>query len=176
MLSSAQFGHLAEELKPKGKEDGGFTVKHTTGYRPSSGHSVALAGSERDLPTEEATGPAIEDYAKRHNPSLSQRGRYLGGWSPGEGEEDHGRSYLDNSRVIKNRKKAAGEMVMENQKSMYNLDTGETIPNTIRQKPKTFTEPKGFDRPAFEREAANLYRKARGRKSLEADEATRAGR
>lgn len=176
MLSSAQFGKLSQELKPQGSTDGGFTVKHTTGHRPTSGYSVALAGSERDIPTEKATGAAVEDYAKRHNPSLSQRGRYLGGWSPGEGEENHGRSYLDNSRVIKNRKSAAREMVMENQQSMYHLDSGETIPNTLRQKPKTFTEPAGFNRPQFERDAADLYRKAKGRKPLAVDEASRADR
>jgi hypothetical protein len=64
-------------------------------------------------------------------------------------------------------------MVMENQKTMHHLNTGDTISNVFRQVPTTFEEPKGFDREGFERDVADLYRRKAGRLTLAADEASR---
>lgn len=176
MLSDAQFGGLAEEAKAKGSDDGGFTINHETGHRPTKGFSVSLAGSERAIPTYSATSGAIKGYAQRHHDSLRTKGTYLGAWTPARGNQGHGNTHLDNSRVRRSKKSATNEMVMENQEAMYHLDEGKTIPNVFRQKPTTFTEPAGFDRAGFERDVADLYRRHNKRQTLSADEATRSNR
>jgi hypothetical protein len=175
-LSKRQFAQLAEDLHPKGEEDSGFTIKHSTGYRPTHGVAVALAGGERELEPHERTPAAIEQYVSQHGPSLSQRGVYLGGWAPGTASPFHGTATLDNTRIVRNRHRAVDEVVMQNQKAGWDLDEDAPINNVYRQVPTTFQEPAGFDRPQFERDVADLYRKARGRRSLAADEASVAGR
>lgn len=181
MLSPEQFQGLAGELVPHGEEDAGFTVKTTTGHRPSKGYAVSLAGSERRVPLEDVMDDVHGDqtvgaYAKAHSASLSQRGVYMGGWSPGRGQEGHGVAYLDNSMVHRNKRVATHEMVAQNQLSMYDLNKGATVNNVYRQKPQTFNEPAGFDRPAFERDVADLYRSKAGRRSLSAAEGERQSR
>lgn len=166
MLSDAQFGKLAEEIRSKD----GFTIKTTTGERPTEGYSVSLAGAQRTQPVESMVPDDLKKYTQDHEKSLSQRGVYYGAW------KNEGTVYHDNSRVVRDRSQAIREMVMENQKAIWHLDGPEgeqEIDNVFKRKPTTYEEPEGFDRPQFERDVADLYRRHYGRPSLSADEASR---
>jgi hypothetical protein len=173
MLSDQQFGGLAKEIRPQGAEDGGFTINHQTGKRPKTGYAVALAGSEEDRPLSRTTGASIKSYATRHDSSLNDPGVHLGGWGPGKSEPRHGRGILDNTRIVNKKVPATREMVMENQDAAYHLRGKQTITNVYKEKPKTFKEPTGFNRPQFERDVADTYRARYGRPSLAQDEANR---
>lgn len=122
-LQGAQFNQLASELK---EPDGGFSIRTTSGRRPSSGYMVSQAGTERKYPAEtEVTGQHIHNYAKDNATDLGRRGRYLGGWhDPGTHAKD-----LDVSRRYASHDRGRQAMWGSHQDALFNLGEGRSEHN-----------------------------------------------
>lgn len=171
-LSDAQFTGLAKELN---EPESGFSVKVSTGRRPRSGYMVSLAGGERKASVP-VTGDDLKDYAKRHEADLKQPDKYLGGWHPEPEPDKPDTAALDTSIRFprRSRRRAAAEMVMNNQDAMYSVHEGKDFNNVMRGPTPSWVEPGMEEHHRAAMDAANAflihaYRTQAGRPSLESE-------
>jgi hypothetical protein len=109
--------------------DGGFTVEVKTGDRPQEGMSVALTPHNENFAVTDLSSSAdlsnrIRAYTQRNYAYLTAPGAHLGGWL----DHDTGRIHLDVVMVAPDLD-AALAIAGVSEKAVYNLATGETIPN-----------------------------------------------
>ena len=102
---------------------GGFTVA-LDGSRPSDGYAVSLSGHERRTGKAGNGADDIYRYVIAHGSALRDTGAYLGAYLDTDSET----VYLDVSHVFLDRQNAETLAVLEGQRAIFDLLTGETIP------------------------------------------------
>lgn len=113
-------GFSPEEASEELARSGGFSMKAGSGRRPHSGRMVSDYGAESVV--EGVAKPAqIQEYVGRRGRSLSQPGKYVGGWVEG------GKTFLDESRRHLDADKAIRAGQANAQHGVYDIDRDRVI-------------------------------------------------
>jgi 8-oxo-dGTP pyrophosphatase MutT (NUDIX family) len=105
---------------------GGFSVHASSGESPGSGYSVGGNVPDLQIPdtaSSEEAGQRIAAYSAQNADLLSQDNYVLGGWH----NEDTGQIVIEPSQVVSDREDAIALGEAQNQVSIYDNATGETI-------------------------------------------------
>jgi hypothetical protein len=109
---------------------GGITLNFLTGGEPDKGYVVAQKGSNLEVPDSEFFDKdkgidILVDWVRQHEKDFDKPGAHLGIWH----DTEHNEVSLDVSFVIDDRNEALrrGSPEVENQQSIYDIATGETI-------------------------------------------------
>lgn len=123
VVSAKQFGAL---FNP---DEQGFSVNVETGEAPTSGYMVAMAGTERTIPSSLIHPSDLHRYVEEHQ-GLRKIDRYFGGWN----DPDRSQVDLDTSMNMPSggpldESAARVAMIRHQQRSMYHVDTGNLVTN-----------------------------------------------
>lgn len=132
MISVRQFGtgiasarKNFRNLHTQLTEEGGFTAHVGTGNQPKEGFAVAVAGKERQIPSDQTKRSDLVRFVRQNKGALSQPGAHFGGWRDSSSNTD----YLDVTHIDKNLESAMGTAQRENQKAIYDLGAGKEYDN-----------------------------------------------
>lgn len=105
---------LSEQFSDTIKSKGGATVDLKTGKAPTSGVMVSKHGTE-EIIHGAAEPEDVDSFIEKHKDNLMQPQSHLGGWA------EDGKTYLDESLVINNERKARDFGRANAQRAVYNI-------------------------------------------------------